>query len=110
MLLARERLRQLRMHALEALADQLAERGRFGEALHAGHAAVASEPLRESAHRAVVRVHLAEGNTAEAVRTYEAFRDLLADVLGVAPSLLMEELIAPARRGPHRARVAGVGR
>jgi DNA-binding SARP family transcriptional activator len=98
-LLARERLRQLRMHALEALAEKLAEVGRFGEALQAGYAAVGTEPLRESAHRAVVRVHLAEGNAAEAVHAYEAFRDLLADALGVAPGPLMEELIAPARTG-----------
>jgi DNA-binding SARP family transcriptional activator len=98
-LLARERLRQLRMHALEVLAGKLADGGRFGEAVQAAYGAVACEPLRESAHRAVVRVHLAEGNTAEAIRAYRAFRDLLSTELGVVPSALMEELVLPLRLG-----------
>ena len=103
-LLARERLRQLRLHALEALADKLADAGRHGDAVQAAYAAVGTEPLRESAHRAVVRVHLAEGNTVEAVRAYEAFRDLLGQELGVAPSPLMERLIMPLRIGSLPAR------
>ncbi|MCV2487810.1 SARP family transcriptional regulator [Geodermatophilus sp. YIM 151500] len=90
----RERLRQLRMHALEALAGRLADGGRYGEAVQAAYAAVRAEPLRESAHRAVVRVHLAEGNLAEALRAYHAFRTLLDDELGVAPSAQMDGLVA----------------
>jgi DNA-binding SARP family transcriptional activator len=96
-LLARERLRQLKLHALEVLADKLARAGRYSEAVQAAYAAVDTEPLRESAHRAVLRVHLAEGNIAEAVRAYEAFRAILADELGVAPSQQMEALLVPAR-------------
>ncbi|SDD48319.1 DNA-binding transcriptional activator of the SARP family [Geodermatophilus telluris] len=92
-LLERERLRQLRMHALEALADRLAVAGRFAEAVEAAYAAVGEEPLRESAHRAVVRVHLAEGNLAEARRAYASFRDLLAGALGVAPTPSMTALV-----------------
>jgi DNA-binding SARP family transcriptional activator len=109
-LLERERLRQLRLHALEVLADKMAAAGRYGEAAQAAYAAVRTEPLRESAHRAVVRVHLAEGNLAEAVRAYRAFRDLLADELGAVPTMQMEVLmsIAPPRlteRGGHVARI-----
>ncbi len=92
-LLERERLRQLRMHALEALAEKLAAAGRFGEAVQAAYAAVVAEPLRESAHRTVVRVHLVEGNLAEALRAYDAFRRLLSEELGVAPSAQMERLV-----------------
>jgi DNA-binding SARP family transcriptional activator len=97
-LLERERLRQLRMHALEALADKLAAVGRLGEAIQAAHAAVHEEPLRESAHRVVVRVHLAEGNVDEARRAYESFRDMLADTLGIAPTPHMTSLLTPVRR------------
>jgi DNA-binding SARP family transcriptional activator len=93
----RERLRQLRLHALEMLADKLARAGRHGEAVQAACAAVRTEPLRESAHRAVVRAHLAEGNVAEAVRAYCAFRTLLARELGVEPTRQMDELISGAR-------------
>jgi DNA-binding SARP family transcriptional activator len=92
-LLERERLRQVRMHALEVVAVRLAAVGRYSEALEAAYAAVREEPLRESAHRAVVRVHLCEGNLAEAVRTYERFRTVLLDELGVVPTEQMTQLV-----------------
>ncbi|TQN42887.1 DNA-binding SARP family transcriptional activator [Blastococcus colisei] len=99
-LLERERLRQLRMHALEALAEKYAAAGRYGEAVQAAYAAVRAEPLRESAHRTVVRVHLAEGNVAEAVRAYESFHEMLADEMGAAPTPQMRRLVdnLPGRR------------
>ena len=92
-LLERERFRQLRLRALDSLCEHLTRAGRLREALEAGHAAVAADPLRESAHRALVRVHLAEGNAAEAIRQYRLFRRLLREQLGIAPSSSMEELI-----------------
>jgi DNA-binding SARP family transcriptional activator len=100
-LVERERLHQLRLHALEALAHKLAQEGRFGEALEAAHGAVRCEPLRESAHRVTVRIHLAEGNVAEALAQYERFAQLLQAQLGLEPSDRMTGLIAafrPARR------------
>lgn len=92
-LLERERLRQLHMHALELVAERLSDAGRHGDALQAAYAAVHAEPLRESAHRTVVRIHLAEGNLAEAIRAHERFRVLLADELGVEPSKHMTRLV-----------------
>ena len=92
-LLERERLRQLRMHALEALAEKYAVAGRYGEAVQAAYAAVRAEPLRESAHRTVIRVHLAEGNIAEAVRAYTSFAAMLADEIGTAPTPQMCRLV-----------------
>jgi DNA-binding SARP family transcriptional activator len=97
-LLERERLRQLRMHALELVAERLSVAGRHGDALQAAYAAVHAEPLRESAHRTVVRVHLAEGNLAEALQAHERFRALLADELGVEPSEHMSRLVHGLRR------------
>ena len=92
-LLERERLRQLRMQALEAVAARLAFLGRHCEALEAAYAAVRAEPLRESAHRTVVRVHLAQGNLAEALRAYEFFRAMVEDELGVPPTEQMTRLV-----------------
>jgi DNA-binding SARP family transcriptional activator len=92
-LLERERLRALRMQALEAVAGRLAALGRYAEALEAAHAAIRAEPLRESAHRTVVGVHLAEGNVAEAVRAFEFFRTMLEEELGVRPSEQMTRLV-----------------
>jgi DNA-binding SARP family transcriptional activator len=103
-LVEREGLRQLRMHALEALADKLSRAGRHGEALQAAHTAVRAEPLRETAHRALVRIHLAEGNVAEALRAYESFRTALLGEMGVAPTGAMQSLISNFRHSsPMRA-------
>ena len=102
-LLERERLRHLRMQALEAVAARLALLGRHGEALEVAYAAVRAEPLRESAHRTVVRVHLAEGNVAEAIRAYGLFRTMLRDELGVCPTEQMTRLV---RQIPRLCRAA----
>ena len=94
----REHYRQLRLHALDALCERLTAAGCLEQALQVGLEAVAGEPLRESAHRALVGVHLAEGNVAEAVRQYRLFRRLLHEELGLEPSRLMEELIGQRLR------------
>ena len=74
--------------------ERLTGAGRLKEALDVGLAAVAGEPLRESAQRALVRVHLAEGNVGEAIRQYRLYRRLLSEQLGIEPSRLMEDLVA----------------
>ncbi len=95
----RERLRQLRLHALEALARSHLERGNLASAIDAGLAAVCAEPLRESAHRIVIELHLAEGNWGEATRQYDRCRALLRTELGVEPSLRTQALMHPDSMG-----------
>ena len=90
----RERLLQLRLHALERLSDRLASAGRSAEAVEAAMAAVSADPLRESAHRALIGAYLSEGNAVSAIRQYERYRQLVAHELQVAPSVLMDELMA----------------
>jgi len=99
----RERFRQLRLHALEHLADRLCDEGRFADATGAAMAAVEAEPLRESAHRALIGVYIREGNLGQAVRHADAFTGFLRRELGVEGSPLLEELVAPLRAGPRRA-------
>ncbi len=89
----RERLRQRRLHALEAACRRLTAEARYGEALEAGLAAVAAEPLRETGHAAVINAHLAEGNLVEASRQYEQLRDLLRVHLGTRPSPRVRHLL-----------------
>lgn len=98
-LFERERLRQLQMHALEALAERLTAAGRHAGAIEAAMAAVRLDPLRESATRALISAHLAENNVVEAVRRYQAFRDRLAGELGVAPSADLARLVRSERDG-----------
>jgi DNA-binding SARP family transcriptional activator len=93
LIVERERLRQRRLHTLEAACRRLAEVGRFADALEAGLAAVATEPLRESSHAAVIEAHLAEGNLVEASRQYQQLRDLLRENLGTRPSRRVLELL-----------------
>ena len=91
----RERFRQLRLHALGSLCETLTGVGRYAAAIEAGHAAVAAEPLRETAHRLQIAAYLAAGNRSEAIRRYRLFRDLLEAELALAPSAQLEELVAP---------------
>jgi DNA-binding SARP family transcriptional activator len=91
---AREQFRQLRLHALESLCQQLAAVGRFGEALLAGLGAVAIEPLRESAQRAVITAHLLEQNTVEALRQYRSYERLLRNELSLEPSPMLRSMLA----------------
>lgn len=100
----RERLRQLRLHALEALCNQVIERDEHAQAIDVGLAAVAAEPLRESVHRVLIRAHLAEGNKAEAIRQFEAYASLLWDELSVRPSYQLLDLMASVRDPAGRAR------
>jgi DNA-binding SARP family transcriptional activator len=93
-LLEQERFRQTRLHALEALCVRMASAGHYAAAVDAGLAAVAGEPLRESAQRALIKAYLAEGNAGEAMRQYRRYRQLLQEGLSLEPSHLMDELVA----------------
>jgi DNA-binding SARP family transcriptional activator len=92
-LMERESYHQLRLRALEALCRRLSAKGRFGQAVQAGMAAVAGEPLRESARRALIEAHIAERNVSAAIREYDAFRRLLHDELGLEPSAGLRALV-----------------
>jgi DNA-binding SARP family transcriptional activator len=115
-LIEREQLREQRIRALEKLCHDLTASARFADAARAGLAAVASEPLRESSQRALIQLHLAEGNESEALRRYAAYREALERKLGLSPSPRMEELLAevtgrsstrgPALRLPRNARAS----
>jgi len=95
LLLERDRWDQVRLHALETLARHLMSSERYVEALEAALRAVSIEPIRESAHRTLIEIHLAEGNSACAVKHYQRYRGLLHRELGVAPSRRMLRLIEP---------------
>jgi DNA-binding SARP family transcriptional activator len=91
--LERERWNQLRLHALEALAERFLDVHKYSQAVEAALAAVWVEPLRESAHRLLIRVHAAEGNWSEALSQYQRYRRLVHRELHVLPTDQMESLI-----------------
>ena len=92
-LVERERHRQLSLHALEALCEHLVGQSRFGPAVLAGLAAVSREPLRESGYRVLMKAYLAEGNTYEAIRTYDRYVVVATRELGIGPSPQMRSLL-----------------
>jgi len=92
-LLEVEDWRQVRLHALEALSKQFMHRRLFADAALAALAAVKADPLRESPHATLMRVHLVEGNQSEALRVYARYRELLRSELGIAPSRGLHALI-----------------
>jgi DNA-binding SARP family transcriptional activator len=96
--LERERHRQLRLHALESVAERLISAGRHGQAVQAALMAVGEEPLRESSNRTLVRAHLAQGNQGEAIVHYQRYRRALHEELQVEPSPLFENLIRSIKR------------
>jgi two-component SAPR family response regulator len=75
----RERQRQTRLHALEEMSRWYVGTARFDNAIEAALQAIAGDPLRESAHRCLMRAHLAEGNLSEARREMLSYIALLAD-------------------------------
>jgi SARP family transcriptional regulator, regulator of embCAB operon len=90
--------RQLRLHALEAMADDLTAQGRWAEAIEAAQAAIRGEPLRETSHAALIRVFLAEGNPTEALGQFERYRTLLNDELSLDPTPNISDLVTPIGR------------
>lgn len=108
-LLERERIRQLQLHVLEIVADELIGLGRPAAALDFATRALQMEELRESAHRLVIRVHLAEGNVGEARRQFERCKWIMRNELGIHPSEQLRDLIASQCPPRRRSSCKGVG-
>jgi len=101
----RERFRQLRLHSLEMLSERLTSAGWHGAAVDAGMAAVAADPLRESARRVLIEAFLAEGNYHLALAEFHAYRRLLRGEFRCEPSPELLQVVGFAQ-GRRWARTA----
>lgn len=100
-LAAHESFRTLRVQALEAACRTMAGSGCYALATQAGLAAVAAEPLRESAAEALINAHLAQRNRYEAAQCFQTLAQRLHDELGVLPDLsLTRRLVGLGLAGP----------
>lgn len=90
------RYRQLRLTALERLSFVLAASGQHGAAVQTALSAVQSDLLRDSAHEALIRAYLAQGNRHEALNHYLIYRRILRDELGLEPPASIGRLVASA--------------
>lgn len=91
----RDWFRELRLHALETLSERFHARGDHFHAHETATAAVRGDPLRESARRRLIELHLADGNPAAALRQYASYQALLRAELGVSPSPEIRRLVQP---------------
>jgi DNA-binding SARP family transcriptional activator len=107
-LVEREHFRQLSLSGLEALSRRQLAAGKVLEALEAAWRAITLEPLRESAHHALIDAHLAEGNVGVAVRDLRSFEALLGRELGIDPSPELVDRVASAVAERRTGRVSAL--
>jgi DNA-binding SARP family transcriptional activator len=98
----RERLRQLRLHAIETAAERALAENRPAHAVDLALGALREEPLRESLHALVIRGHLARGNRTDAIRHHDRHTARMATELGLTPSPGIARLLERATATPVR--------
>ena len=85
------RLNERHLAAIEDWIDALVTMGRTAEAAAHAEALIAEQPLRERPRALYMTALAAEGRTAEALRTYQAYRHSLIEV-GTEPSAELRRL------------------
>ncbi|OLZ48658.1 hypothetical protein BS330_32855 [Amycolatopsis keratiniphila subsp. nogabecina] len=85
--------RRLRLDALERLSALLVCREMHGAAIQAALAVIQADSLRDSAHEALIRVYLAQGNRHDAMSHYRDYRLILRDELGLEPPEALGRLL-----------------
>ncbi|HUL06006.1 MAG TPA: BTAD domain-containing putative transcriptional regulator [Candidatus Acidoferrum sp.] len=97
LLMERQRLRDLAREALARLVDRHLSGGAHDQAAAAARRLLAIDPLREAAHRAVMRIYSEQGQTALALKQYQLCCDALQSELGVRPEAETERLYQSIR-------------
>lgn len=82
----REQLEEVRLKALEIASLSSSSLGIEHHALRYAEEAVRRAPFRESAYRCRMTAHTRAGNRAEAIRSYQQLREVLAEELGISPA------------------------
>jgi predicted ATPase/DNA-binding SARP family transcriptional activator len=98
-LLKREWLRREALQALYHLAEGCAWRGDYAQAYRHAWRQVEIDPLRESAHRQVMRALALSGRRGEALAQYDTVRRVLEEELGVEPAEETTALFERVRDG-----------
>jgi DNA-binding SARP family transcriptional activator len=90
----RRRLEDLRLRAIECMAESYLELGNAADAIRSAELAIELDALRESSWRILMRAHACTGNLGKALCAYEGCRAVLREQLGANPS--------PATRAVHQ--------
>jgi TolB-like protein len=94
----RERLRHLACDALTKLIAHCDEIGDAERCVETAARLLTLDPLREAAHRILMRAYAAQGRQASALKQFEACRDILKRELGVEPEPKTVALYRDIRR------------
>lgn len=95
----RQRIALLHLDTLQSLALARAEVGNLDGALAAANHMVALDPLREDAHRLLMRLLAVSGNRVGALKQHERCVETLRNELGIAPDAETEQLAETIRTG-----------
>jgi len=98
-LVQRESLHQRVMNALTILANEYERQGDFQTALRYASWQIELDPWREEAHCQVMRLLALDGQRSAALAQYENCRKVLAEELGIEPSLKTRDLYEQIRSG-----------
>src|SRR5215831_19234964 len=88
----RQRLRDLARETLAKMVDGHMASGAHEQAAATARRLLAIDPLRESAHRALMQIYAAQGQTALALKQYQLCSDALQSELGVRPEAETERV------------------
>ena len=103
---AAARLEELRISALEDRAALFVQSGAATEAIATAREVMAREPLRERPVELLMRALHIDGRAGEALEVFRAYRELLADELGLDPGPQLRDLETQILRdGPGTARM-----
>ncbi len=95
----REVLRQLAVQALDDLLAHAEDAGDYPRAIRAGVRLLSLDPMQESLHRKLMRLHAEQGQRGAALRQYRVLRELLANEFDAAPQNETEALHRAIREG-----------
>lgn len=89
----REYYREVRVRALEALAAAFLHRENHLQAIRACLYAIRCSPFRDSAHRLLVQVYMAEGNSSDAMRHILSYRESVRHELSLRPDDVLADMV-----------------
>ena len=95
----RQRLRGRVCQALSDLLDLQRAAQDFDQAISTAQTLLEQDPLRESAHRALMGLYAAKGERTLALKQYQACKDLLLKELGIASEAETDALAEDIRKG-----------
>jgi TolB-like protein len=94
----RQRLRERACEALSKLLDHQAKED-TESAIATARRLIGLDPMREAAHRSLMRLYAAKGERTLALKQFQACRDVLTAELGISPDVETEKLAEEVRSG-----------